>query len=94
MIFPSTSAKNLCVIIVTKIKLDKYINYACKSAYFHIKNISHIDVCLCLSEDAAIFSHAFIKNKIDYYNFPLYGLMIKVLVLAFLAYHGVSPTYL
>ena len=39
-IFPSTSAKNLGVVIDTNLKLDKYISNTCKTAYFHI--IFHI----------------------------------------------------
>ena len=35
-IFPSTSAKNLSVIIDTNLKLDNYISNTCKSAYLHI----------------------------------------------------------
>ena len=36
-----------------------------KSAYFHIKNKDHIKSCLS-DEDAAIFIHGFITNKILY----------------------------
>ena len=65
------------LVIDTSLKLDKYINNSCKSAYFHIKNIGRIRSCLS-DGDTAIFIHAFITNKIVYCDYLLYGMSDNV----------------
>ena len=66
------SARNLGVIFDEWIKLEEHINSICKSAYYHIRNISRIKKYLprnCLE----IIIHAFITSRLDYCNSLLYG---------------------
>ena len=39
---PSLSARNLGVIFVSHLNLESHINYVCRSAYFHLRNIRSI----------------------------------------------------
>ena len=71
-IVPTVSARNLGVIFDEWIKLGEHINGICKSAYYHIRNISRIKKYLprnCLE----IIIHAFITSRLDYCNSLLYG---------------------
>ena len=71
-VVPTVSARNLGVIFDEWIKLEEHINSICKSAYYHIRNISRIKKYLprnCLE----IIIHAFITSRLDYCNSLLYG---------------------
>ena len=58
---PSSTAKNIGVILDCYLKLDKYINITC---IFPHKNIGRIQNCLS-DESAAIIIHAFITKKLS-----------------------------
>ena len=75
-IVPTTSVmtinRNLGVIFYEHVRLEEHIDNICKSAYFHIRNISKIKKYLsrdCLE----IIIHAFIFSKLDYCNSLLIG---------------------
>ena len=71
-IVPTTSVRNLRVIFYEHVRIEELIDSICKSAYFHIRNISKIKKYLsrdCLE----IIIHAFIFSKLDYCNSLLIG---------------------
>ena len=71
-IVPTTSVRNLRVIFDEHVGIEELIDSICKSAYFHIRNISKIKKYLsrdCLE----IIIHAFIFSKLDYCNSLLIG---------------------
>ena len=68
-----SSAKNLGVILDTKLKLDKHINSTCRKAFAEIRNIGRMRKFLD-TESAMKLVHAFVTSKVDYCNALLYGL--------------------
>ena len=75
-IVPTTSVmtvnRNVGVNFYEHVRLEEHIDNICKSAYFHIRNISKIKKYLsrdCLE----IIIHAFIFSKLDYCNSLLIG---------------------
>ena len=72
-IAPSLSARNLSVIFDNHMSLDKQINSICKSAFFHLKNISSIRNML--TDDACSqLIHSLVTVRTDYCNSLLYGM--------------------
>ena len=72
----SKVARLLGVIFDEHLNLDKHVQSMCRSAWFHLKNISRI--CRCLPDKACEnLIHAFITTKIDYCNGLLYTLPKK-----------------
>ena len=61
------SARNIGVIFDDVMKLEQHVNNVCKSAFFHIKNLSKIRKCLT-QKDIIILVHAFITSKLDNCN--------------------------
>ena len=74
----SDDAKNLGVIFDKHMTMEKQINKICKSAYFNIKNISHIRNNLS-KEDAKTVVNALVTPHFDYGNCLLYGISKKLL---------------
>ena len=61
------SARNLGSFFDNALTLEPHINTVCKSAYFHIQQISHIQKHLTLQATKTI-SHSLILLQLDYCN--------------------------
>lgn len=70
---PSTSVKNIGVTFDPTMSMENHINVICKSAFFHLRNISRIRKYLS-SQSAETLVHAFITTRLDFCNSLLYGL--------------------
>ena len=73
VIQPSHSARNIGVIFDNKLNMERQVSAICKSAVFHIRNISQIRKFLSVSSAKALV-HAFITCRLDNCNSLLYGL--------------------
>ena len=62
----SSSARSLGVIFDDTMSFDAHLSYACKSSFYHLRNISKIRKYLN-KESAATIVHAFVTSKLDYY---------------------------
>ena len=41
-IYPSTTARNLCVIFDSHLNVESHINSVCRSAYFHLRDLRSV----------------------------------------------------
>ena len=64
VIFPSSHAKNIGVIIDSSMTMSRHINAIVKSGYYHLRNIAKIWNVLTL-DTTKILIHAFVVSKID-----------------------------
>ena len=71
-IHPSDSARNIGVIFNSTISMLPRVNSLCKSAFYHLPNISCIRKFLSL-KSTEILAHAFLSSKLDYSNSLLYN---------------------
>jgi hypothetical protein len=71
-VYPSESARNIGVIFNSTMSMEHHVISVCKSANFHLRNISKIRHLLD-EKTAEQLVHSFISNKIDYCNALLYG---------------------
>ena len=69
----SASAKNIGVVPISTLSLDKHVTQICKSSVYSIRNTSRIRKFLSL-QTAKILFHAFVTSKLDNCNSMLYGL--------------------
>ena len=72
-IHPSSSVRNLGVILDPSADMEDHINKICKRGHFHLTNISKIRTYLDRESTEAII-HAFVTTNLDYCNAILYGL--------------------
>ena len=70
---PSFSARSLGVIFDSHLNLESHINFVCRSAYFHLRNIGSIRNMLTDNACSQLI-YAFVTVRIDYCNSLLYGL--------------------
>lgn len=75
----SKMARLLGVLLDEHLDLDKHVQSMCRSAWYHLKNISRIRRCLP-DEACERLIHAFITTKIDYCNGLLYALPKKTIL--------------
>ena len=75
----SKVARLLGVLFDEHLDLDKHVQSMCRSAWYHLKNISRIRRCLP-DEACERLIHAFITTKIDYCNGLLYALPKKTIL--------------
>lgn len=68
----SSTVRNLGVIFDQDLSFKAHIKQACKTAYFHLRNIAKIRHLLSIS-DAEKLIHAFVSSRIDYCNSLLAG---------------------
>ncbi len=68
----SSSVRNLGVLFDSNLSIDSHISSICKTAFFHLKNISKLRPMLSIS-NAEIFIHAFSTSRLDYCNALLGG---------------------
>ena len=67
------SVRNLGVIFHANFNLKEHIAGVCKSAFFHLHNISLVRKYLT-PDAASVAVHAFVTSRLDYANALLYGL--------------------
>ena len=70
---PSSSVRNLGVILDPSADMEDHIKKICKTCHFHLTNISKIRTYLHREPTEAII-HAFVAANLDYCNAILYGL--------------------
>ncbi len=68
----SSSVRNLGVLFNSNLSFDSHVSSICKTAFFHLKNISKLRPMLSMS-NAEILIHAFMTSRLDYYNALLGG---------------------
>ena len=73
VIYSSNSAKNIGAWFDTVVSMDKQINSICQSAFYHLRNIAHINKQISFRHYETLI-HAFVTSKIDHYNTLLSGL--------------------
>ena len=73
IIHPKKSLKNIGAIFDETVSMLPQVNSICKSAFFHIRNISRIRKYLSRTATERLI-HAFVTSKLDSYNSLLYGL--------------------
>ena len=70
---PSSSLRNLGVILDPSADMEDHIKKICKACHFHLINISKIRTYLDRESTEAII-HAFVTTNLDYCDAILYGL--------------------
>ena len=70
---PSQSASNIGVIFDNKLNLERQVAAICKSAFFHIRNLSRIRKFLSVGTTKMLV-HAFVTCRLGNCNSLLYGL--------------------
>ena len=68
------SARNIGVIFDNKLNLEHQVSSICKSAFFHIRNISRIRKFLSVNSTKALV-HAFVTYRLDNCDSLLHGLL-------------------
>ncbi len=68
----SLSVRNLGVLFDGNLSFEKHVFSICKSAFFHLKNISKLRPMLSMS-NAETLIHAFMTSRLDYCNALLGG---------------------
>ncbi len=68
----SSSVKNLGVLFDRNLSFDSHVSSICKTAFFHVKNISKLRPMLSMS-NAEMLIHAFMTSRLDYCNSSLGG---------------------
>ncbi len=63
----SSSVRNLGVLCNSNLSFDSHVSSICKTAFFHLKNISKLRPMLSMS-NAEILIHAFMTSRLDYCN--------------------------
>ena len=72
VIQPSYSARNIGVIFDYKLNIERQVTAICKSAFFHIQNISRIRKFLSVNSTEALV-HVFVTCRLDNCNSLLCG---------------------
>ena len=67
-----SAAKDIGVTLDNSLSMVPHITAVCKSAFFHLRNISKIREFL-KTETTKTLVHAFVISKVDYCNSLLYG---------------------
>ena len=73
IIHPKKSLRNIGAIFDETVSMLPQVNSICKSAFFHLRNISRIRKYLSRTATERLI-HAFVTSKLDSYNSLLYGL--------------------
>ncbi|KAL9951813.1 hypothetical protein ACROYT_G044545 [Oculina patagonica] len=69
----SSKARNIGVIFDTSMSMENHITAICKSAFYHLRNISRIRKYLSF-HTAEMLVHAFVSSRLDFCNSLLFGL--------------------
>ncbi len=68
----SSSVRNLGLLFDNNLSFDSHVSSICKTAFFHLKNISKLRPILSMS-NAEMLIHAFMTSRLDYCNALLGG---------------------
>ncbi len=63
----SSSVRNLGVLFDSNLSFDSHVSSICKTALFHLKNISKLRPMLSMSS-AEMLIYAFMTSRLDYCN--------------------------
>ncbi len=74
----SSSVRNLGVLFDTNLSFDSHVSSICKTAFFHLKNISKLRPMLSMS-NAEMLIHAFMTSRLDYCNALLGGCSTRLI---------------
>ncbi len=71
----SSSVRNLGVLFDSNLSFDSHVSSICKTAFFHLKNISKLRPMLSMLSmwNAEMLIHAFMTSRLDYCNAVLCG---------------------
>ncbi len=74
----SSSPRNLGVLFDSNLSFDSHVSSICKTAFFHLKNISKLRPMLSMS-NAEMLIHAFMTSRLDYCNALLGGCSARLI---------------
>ncbi len=74
----SSSVRNLGVLFHSNLSFEKHVSSICKTAFFHLKNISKLRPMLSMS-NAEILINAFMTSRLDYCNALLGGCSARLI---------------
>ncbi len=74
----SSSVRNLGVLFDSNLSFDSHVSSICKTAFFHLKNISKLRPMLSTS-NAEILIHEFMTSRLDYCNALLGGFSARLI---------------
>ena len=70
---PTSSAWNIGVVFDDTMSFEEHVNQLCRTAFYHIRNISCIRPCLSIDSTKTLV-HALVTSRLDHCNALLYGL--------------------
>ena len=71
---PTSSARNIGAIFDDTMSFEEHVNDLCKTAFYHIRNISCIRPCLSIDSTKTLV-HVLVMSRLDHCNSFLYGLL-------------------
>ncbi len=74
----SSSVRNLGVLFDSNLSFESHVSSICKTAFFHLKNISKLRPMLSMS-NAEMLIHAFMTSRLDYCNALLGGCSARLI---------------
>ncbi len=74
----SSSVRNLGVLFDINLSFESHVSSICKTAFFHLKNISKLRPMLSMS-NAETLIHAFMTSRLDYCNALLAGCSARLI---------------
>ena len=70
---PTSSARNIDAVFDDTMSFEENVNELCRTAFYHIRNISRIRPCLSINSTKKLV-HALVTSRLDHCNALLYGL--------------------
>ena len=70
---PTASARNIGAVFDDTMSFEEHVNELCRTAFYHIRNISRIRPCLSIDSTKTLV-HALVTSRLDYCNSLLYDL--------------------
>ena len=70
---PTSNAQNIGAVFDDTMSFEEHVNDLCRTAFYHIRNISPIRPCLRMDSTKTLV-HALVTSRLDHCNSILYGL--------------------
>ena len=70
---PTSSARNIGAVFDDTMSFEEHVNELCRTAFYHIRNISRIRPCLSIDSTKTLV-HALVTSRLGHCNSLLYGL--------------------
>ena len=70
---PTSSPRNIGAILDDNMSFEEHVNDLCKTAFYHIRNISRIRPCLGIDSTKTLVQ-VLVMSRLDHCNSLLYGL--------------------